>query len=77
MSGSRDGVPANTHRLNTLPDDAPPPPHPERVPLYEVYMRMAEELAKRSTCSRLQLGTVVTDTQTRSVFAFQSMADPG
>ena len=25
---------------------------PERIPLEEVYMRMAEELAKRSTCSR-------------------------
>src|SRR3989441_8058614 len=61
MSVSRDGVSANTHRLNILPDDAPAPQHPGRVPLYEVYMRMAEELAKRSTCSRLQVGTVVTD----------------
>jgi len=69
MSASRDSVPANTHRLNTLPDDAPPPPHPERVPLYEVYMRMAEELAKRSTCSRLQVGTVVTDQALENVLA--------
>src|SRR5437899_3408175 len=69
MSASRDGVPANTHRLNTLPDDAPPPQHPERVPLYEVYMRMAEELAKRSTCSRLQVGTVVTDQALENVLA--------
>ena len=33
---------------------------PERIPLEEVYMRMAEELAKRSTCARLQVGSVVT-----------------
>ena len=30
---------------------------PDRIPLEEVYMRMAEELAKRSTCARLQVGT--------------------
>ncbi|MDQ6637587.1 MAG: deaminase [Candidatus Dormibacteraeota bacterium] len=35
-------------------------PKPERIPLEEVYMRMAEELAKRSTCARLQVGSVVT-----------------
>src|SRR6266480_4756842 len=33
---------------------------PDRIPLEEVYMRMAEELAKRSTCARLQVGTVIT-----------------
>lgn len=33
---------------------------PERIPLEEVYLRMAEELAKRSTCARLQVGTVIT-----------------
>jgi deoxycytidylate deaminase len=32
---------------------------PERIPLEEVYMRMAEELAKRSTCLRLQVGSVI------------------
>lgn len=32
---------------------------PERIPLEEVYMRMAEELAKRSTCERNQVGTVI------------------
>src|SRR6266571_5187789 len=32
---------------------------PDRIPLEEVYMRMAEELAKRSTCARLQVGTVI------------------
>jgi dCMP deaminase len=36
------------------------PPVPDRIPLEEVYMRMAEELAKRSTCSRNQVGTVIT-----------------
>lgn len=33
---------------------------PDRIPLEEVYMRMAEELAKRSTCARNQVGTVIT-----------------
>ncbi|HUZ88973.1 MAG TPA: deaminase [Candidatus Acidoferrales bacterium] len=33
---------------------------PERIPLEEVYMRMAEELAKRSTCARHRVGTVIT-----------------
>jgi dCMP deaminase len=33
---------------------------PDRIPLEEVYMRMAEELAKRSTCARLQVGSVIT-----------------
>jgi len=37
--------------------------------LYEVYMRMAEELAKRSTCARLQVGTVVTDQVLENVLA--------
>jgi len=36
------------------------PATPDRIPLEEVYMRMAEELAKRSTCARLQVGTVIT-----------------
>src|SRR2546422_267647 len=56
MSVFKDGVPGNTHFLNLLPDGAAAPPV-ERIPLYEVYMRMAEELAKRSTCARLQVGT--------------------
>jgi dCMP deaminase len=33
---------------------------PDRIPIEEVYMRMAEELAKRSTCARLQVGSVIT-----------------
>ena len=32
---------------------------PERITLEEVYMRMAEELAKRSTCARNQVGSVI------------------
>lgn len=32
-------------------------------------MRMAEELAKRSTCNRLQVGTVVTDADLENVVA--------
>jgi dCMP deaminase len=34
-------------------------PVPDRIPLEEVYMRMAEELAKRSTCARNQVGSVI------------------
>src|SRR2546429_7908085 len=64
----KDGVPANTHFLNVLPDGAAAPPV-DRIPLYEVYMRMAEELAKRSTCARLQVGTVVTDQVLENVLA--------
>ena len=68
MSAFKDGVPANSHPLNLLPDGTEPPPV-TRIPLYEVYMRMAEELAKRSTCSRLQVGTVVTDQLLENVLA--------
>jgi len=68
MSASRDGVPANTHPLNVLPDGTAAPAL-DRIPLYEVYMRMAEELGKRSTCARLQVGTVVTDQRLENVLA--------
>ena len=60
----KDGVPANTHPLNVMevPEDfIASVDEVTRPPLYEVYMRMAEELAKRSTCARLQVGTVLTD----------------
>ena len=53
-------------------DDEPDGAHlaePDRPPLFEVYMRMAEELAKRSTCARLQVGTVITDAQLQNVVA--------
>jgi len=55
MSVHKDGVPANTHHLNLLPDGAAAPPV-QRIPLYEVYMR-------------LQVGTVVTDQQLENVLA--------
>src|SRR5690606_8874315 len=57
----RDGVPENTHPLNLVEESAGEVLAVERPPLYEVYMRMAEELAKRSTCARLRVGTVITD----------------
>jgi dCMP deaminase len=34
-------------------------PVPDRIPLEEVYLRMAEELAKRSTCQRWPAASVV------------------
>src|SRR2546421_522937 len=58
MSVPKDGVAANTHFLKLLPNSASVPPV-DRIPLYEVYMRMAEELAKRSTCARLRVDKVV------------------
>jgi dCMP deaminase len=67
MTVPKDGVAANTHPLNLLPDGGEA--DTGRIPLYEVYMRMAEELAKRSTCARLQVGTVVTDATLQNVVA--------
>src|SRR5256884_7386915 len=68
MTCARAGVAANTPPLNLLPTGGAVPPV-DRIPLYEVYMRMAEELAKRSTCARLQVGTVVTDQRLENVLA--------
>jgi dCMP deaminase len=62
----KDDVPANTHALNVAFEDPGPL---DRIPLFEVYMRMAEELGKRSTCARLQVGTVVTDARLENVLA--------
>jgi dCMP deaminase len=66
----RDGVSENTHPVNLLEvryDE--PAPVVDRPPLFEVYMRMADELAKRSTCARLQVGTVITDARLENVLA--------
>lgn len=68
----KDGVPENTHPLNVVevPEDfVAPVDQVTRPPLYEVYMRMAEELANRSTCARLQVGTVLTDAALEHVLA--------
>jgi dCMP deaminase len=67
MTAFKDLVAENTHPLNLLPDGADS--DTDRIPLFEVYMRMAEELGKRSTCSRLQVGTVVTDAGLENVLA--------
>lgn len=73
--GFKDGVPENTHPLNLVEaDDASDDvarviEEVDRPPLFEVYMRMAEELAKRSTCARLQVGTVITDARLENVVA--------
>lgn len=64
----RDLVPENTHPRNMVMGPVPPV-HPVRPPLFEVYMRMAEELAKRSTCRRLSVGTVITDPTLENVVA--------
>lgn len=59
-----DSVAENNHPLNVrriVPGSESPSDGDERIPLYEVYMRMAEELAKRSSCLRSRVGTVITD----------------
>ena len=81
----KDGVPENVHPLNVVTGDrergeggaradgedgaAVSEESVGRPPLFEVYMRMAEELAKRSTCARLQVGTVITDARLENVVA--------
>lgn len=68
----RDLVPDNTHPLNVREGVDPDKVElwsPTRPPLFEVYMRMAEELAKRSTCRRLSVGTVITDSLLENVLA--------
>ena len=70
----KDGVPENRHPLNVVEVDEDDEvvaviDEVERPPLFEVYMRMAEELAKRSTCARLQVGTVITDARLENVVA--------
>jgi dCMP deaminase len=42
---------------------------PERPSFPEIYMRLARTLAARSTCGRLQVGTVITSTDFRKVLA--------
>lgn len=66
MTFPKDGVEANTHPVNLAGKELQ---ETNRIPLFEVYMRMAEELAKRSTCSRLKVGTVVTDPNLENVLA--------
>lgn len=68
----KDLVPENTHPLNLAEfrTEAEVAAYEvSRPPLFEVYMRMAEELAKRSTCRRLYVGTVVTDAGLENVVA--------
>lgn len=68
----KDGVPENDHAVNVvhgLSEVEVDRYVVDRIPLYEVYMRMAEELAKRSTCARLQVGTVITDEALQHVVA--------
>ena len=68
----KDLVPENTHPLNVVEVADPVALEAyelDRPPLFEVYMRMAEELAKRSTCRRLSVGTVITDPTLENVVA--------
>jgi len=68
----RDLVAENTHPLNVIEgatESEIAAYEVDRPPLFEVYMRMAEELALRSTCARLQVGTVITDPDLEHVVA--------
>jgi len=40
-----------------------------RPSFQKIYLRLARELARRSTCKRLQVGTVITSTDFRKVLA--------
>ena len=66
---SKDLVPENDHPLNLIECDEMDEVAVTRPPIFEVYMRMAEELAKRSTCARLSVGTVITDRNLENVVA--------
>src|SRR5919109_334599 len=50
----------SAHTSSRPVDGDPGQDAPARIPLEEVYMRMAEELGKRSTCARTQVGSVIT-----------------
>ena len=50
----KDLVSENNHPLNLIESDGVGETAVARPPIFEVYMRMAEELAKRSTCARLK-----------------------
>lgn len=66
----KDLVRENGHPLNRVEDVDPARVADHEVtrpPLFEVYMRMAEELAKRSTCARLRVGTVITGPRLENV----------
>ena len=65
----KDLVPGNNHPLNLIERDGVGETAVVRPPIFEVYMRMAEELAKRSTCARLKVGTVITDKDLEHVLA--------
>lgn len=47
----------------------PHPPETRRPSFAEIYMSLARTLAHRSTCKRLQVGTVITSTDFRKVLA--------
>jgi len=63
----KDLVEENNHPLNLVECDGIDEADVVRPPMFEVYMRMAEELAKRSTCARLKVGTVITDRHLENV----------
>jgi dCMP deaminase len=42
---------------------------PDRIPLYEVYMRMAEQIAMRSTCIRMKTGSVIVSGDLKKVYS--------
>lgn len=65
----KDLVPDNDHPLNLAECEVTDEAGVTRPPIFEVYMRMAEELAKRSTCARLKVGTVITDSHLENVVA--------
>ncbi len=53
----------------TLPSIPRSPVSETRPSFQKIYLRLARELARRSTCKRLQVGTVITSTDFRKVLA--------
>ncbi len=65
----KDLVAENDHPVNLVEGETIDEVSVTRPPIFEVYMRMAEELAKRSTCARLKVGTVITGPHLENVVA--------
>jgi len=42
---------------------------PDRIPLYEIYLRMAEQIAERSTCIRMKQGAVIVSYDLKKVYS--------
>jgi len=72
----KDFIGKNNHPINlelTLTFDHPHKLHKNkilnRIPMYEIYMRMAEQIAMRSTCIRMKTGSVIVSGDLKKVYS--------